>query len=512
MLGIPGPGPSVRTTGTQLPGHLQAQRLGLVHRRPDGPDLGPHQGVAALRIAPGGLQVQLARLQGGVRGQRHRAAAAHGTADRPLGSHTQPRCLVSQGRQQGPQVFTAGADLDAAWRDAGGADGPPAQTLRWTLAAARFIAADHRHALPVLARLDSLAARESLHAPLIGRTRWALARHLGTFDADGAPASLGLAWRSWLLGDRLAATSAAEAAQHEARALRQPAAEADALLLQSHLALMSAHPAMALERATAALERVPMTEPGHGEIMAQVARLRFLGGAWSAAGGLVATAPLLATPIDRSHLLAFRAELALALDHPAVAAESLAAAFSDTALDDLPLAQPLRARMHALRLETALALGTATDLTAPSLLLAELVRLGLRASIPGLAAALAVARHATNDPDGAAHALHLGLDAAIASDDLSQILAVATAFAHCGLTPPSDVAHAAAIAARHGLVTPLMNLARARGDDLTAARFATHILGHCHGIEAAALALAPWYVAATHRDPSAAASPSFEVP
>jgi hypothetical protein len=401
----------------------------------------------------------------------------------------------------------AGVALDDAWMAAGGSDGPSALTLRWTIAAARFSCADHSRAAPVFARLDALARREPLHGPLIGRTRWALARHLGTFDADGAPISLGLAWRSWLVGDSAAAVSAAAAAAHEARALRQTAAEADALLLQSHLALMGGQPASALEHACAALERTSPTEPGHGEVLAQVARLRLLGGAWSAAGALIATPPILATPIDRAHLLVLRAELSLLLDHPEVALESLDSAFSAAAVDGLPPTQPLRATFHALRLEAELALGRTPDLTAPSLLLADLARLGLRAILPRLATALAVARHAAHDADGATHALRLGLEAASGLGDVPQILGCATASALCGLTcDPALTTSATAIAAQHGLVTPLLALARARADEPLAARHATHILAQCHGIEAAALALAPWYVAATHRDSTLAAS------
>ncbi len=84
-------------------------------------------------------------------------------------------------------------------------------------------------------RLDAIAARDALAAPGLGKARWALARHFGSFHVSANPAALGVAWRALELGEIDAALASAESALEEARWLRQPDAEPDALQLLARI-------------------------------------------------------------------------------------------------------------------------------------------------------------------------------------------------------------------------------------------------------------------------------------
>ena len=71
-----------------------------------------HRCKLSVGVTPSSGDAQLLAFEGGVGGQWHGAAPAHGFADRTLGGHTQPGCAVHQHRQGLRHILTVGTNLD----------------------------------------------------------------------------------------------------------------------------------------------------------------------------------------------------------------------------------------------------------------------------------------------------------------------------------------------------------------------------------------------------------------
>lgn len=340
-------------------------------------------------------------------------------------------------------------------------------------------------------RLEAIAARDALAASGLGKARWALARHFGSFHVSATPAALGVAWRAFVLGEIDAALTSAEAALEEARWLRQPEAEADALSLLARIYGLRGRTRAARRFAAEAVDRWPARAPGIGEALATLAHLSAQSGAASEARRLVSErAPDMPTPVDRAHLLVALAEIEQPFDHPAVVNDALAVV--ERIFFQAQRVPALEARIAALRASDP------EGAVSAQALLHQLTAERLPLHVPMLGAAAAEGL-AVSDRAAAEDALAIADDAATFMNDVPGRLRVATARATCahvwGEAFEED-AELTLTAVEAELWPGLVAFERARQVPLAAWSAARRFLSDLDVADANALRLMPWAVAA----------------
>ena len=340
--------------------------------------------------------------------------------------------------------------------------------------------------------LAEVAARDALAAPGLAKARWALARHFGSYHVNATPIALGVAWRAYSLGEIDAALTSADAALEEARWLRQPDAEADALLLLARIHGLRGRTKEARRLAAEAVDRWPARAAGIGEALATLAHLLAQMGASSEARRLVADRSAdMPTPIDRAHLLVALAEIEHPFDHPAVVDDALVVV--ERIFFQARRVPALEARIATLR--TRIAHEHADVARA---LLQQLTAQGLPLQVPALGAAVAEAL-ATTDRAAAEAALAIAHDAATFMNDVLGRLRVATAQAMCARVwgEPNDEDEELTLTAIEAELWPgLVAFELARDVPLAAWSAARRFVSELDVADAYAIRLMPWAVAA----------------
>ncbi len=273
----------------------------------------------------------------------------------------------------------------------------------------------------------------------------------------------------------------------EARWLRQPETEADALLLLALVHGTRGSTSTALTFAAEAVDRWPARTPGIGEAVATLARLELgIGAASEARAHLIEYAPEMPTPIDSLHIRLALAEIELLLGHRAIAIDVV------RELDHTESPPCVAHRVLALRLEFS-----EVDIDDALDQFSALLRHGRIYDIAVLGPSLIAALRKSNRSH--AEAADCTLTSIQRSGDLRAALRWHAAV---GRSPETHETLVELVrrATEENLWPSLMQLGLEHRDELLAWRALKRILPHLSRADQNALTLEPWAVAASRLD------------